>query len=32
MHLKIRYRDGVESLTTREEGEFDITNDGCIKG
>ena len=29
IHLKIR-RDGVESLTTLEEGEFKVIIDGCI--
>ena len=29
-HLKIRRRDGVESLTTLEEGEFKVPIDGCI--
>ena len=28
MHLKIRCRDGVESLTTLEEGEFKVPIDG----
>ena len=32
MHLKIRRRDGVESLTILEEGEFKLAIDGCIKG
>ena len=31
IHLKIRRRDGVESLTTLEEGEFKMPIDGCIK-
>ena len=31
INLKIRRRDGVESLTTLEEGEFKVPNDGCIK-
>ena len=31
MHLKIRRRDGVESLTTLEEGAFKVPIDGCIK-
>ena len=31
IHLKIRRRDGVESLTTLEEGEFKVPIDGCIK-
>ena len=30
IHLKIRRRDGVESLTTLEEGEFKLAIDGCI--
>ena len=30
-HLKIRRRDGVESLTTLKEGEFKVPIDGCIK-
>ena len=30
MHLKIRRRNGVESLTTLEEGEFKLAIDGCI--
>ena len=30
MHLRIRHRDGVESLTTLEEGEFKVPIDGCI--
>ena len=30
IHLKIRRRDGVESLTTLEEGEFKVPIDGCI--
>ena len=30
MHLKIRRRDGVESLTILEEGEFKLAIDGCI--
>ena len=30
MHLKIRRRDGVESLTTLEEGEFKVPINGCI--
>ena len=30
IHLKIRRRDGVESLTTLEEGEFKVFIDGCI--
>ena len=32
IHLKIRRRDGVESLTNLEEGEFKVPIDGCIKG
>ena len=32
MYLKIRRRDGVESLATLEEGEFKVPIDGCIKG
>ena len=31
IYLKIRRRDGVESLTTLEEGEFKVPIDGCIK-
>ena len=30
IYLKIRLRDGVESLTTLEEGEFKVHIDGCI--
>ena len=30
-HLKIRRRDGVESLTVLEEGEFKVPIDGCIR-
>ena len=30
IHLKIRRRDGVKSLTTLEEGEFKVPIDGCI--
>ena len=30
MHLKIRRRNGAESLTTLEEGEFKVRIDGCI--
>ena len=30
IYLKIRLRDGVESLTTLEEGEFKVSIDGCI--
>ena len=29
IHLKIRRRDGIESLTTLEEGEFKVPIDGC---
>ena len=29
IHLKIRRRDGVESLTTLEEGESKVPTDGC---
>ena len=29
-HPKIRRWDGVESLTTLEEGEFKVPIDGCI--
>ena len=29
--LKIRRRNGVESLTSLEEGEFKLANDGFIK-
>ena len=32
LHLKIRRRDGVESLTILEEGEFRLPIDGCING
>ena len=32
IHLKIRRRNGVESLTTLEEGEFKLAIDSCIKG
>ena len=32
LHLKIRRRNGVESLTTLEEGEFKFAIDGCING
>ena len=28
--LKIQHQDGVESLTTLEEGEFKVPIDGCI--
>ena len=31
LHLRIRRRNGVESLTTLEEGEFKFAIDGCIK-
>ena len=31
IHIKIRRRDGVESLTTLEEGEFKVPIDGCIR-
>ena len=30
IYVKIRRRDGVESLTTLEEGEFKVPIDGCI--
>ena len=30
-HLKIQRRDGVESLTTLEEGESKVPIDDCIK-
>ena len=30
-HLKIQRRDGVESLTILEEGEFMVPIDGCIR-
>ena len=30
LHFKIRRRNGVESLTTLEEGEFKFAIDGCI--
>ena len=30
IYLKIRRRDGVESLTTLEEGEFKVPIDGCM--
>ena len=30
IHLKIRRRNDVESLTTLEEGEFKLAIDGCI--
>ena len=32
LHLKIRRQNGVESLTTLEEGEFKFAIDGCING
>ena len=31
IHHKIQRRDGVESLTILEEGEFNVPVDGCIK-
>ena len=31
IHLKIRRRDGVESLMTLEEGEIKVPIDGCIR-
>ena len=31
LHLKIRRLNGVESLTTLEEGEFKFAIDGCIR-
>ena len=31
IRLKIRRRDGDESLTTLEEGEFKVPIDGCIR-
>ena len=31
LHLKIRRRNGVESLTTLEKGEFKFAIDCCIK-
>ena len=31
IYLKIRRIDGVESLTTLEEGEFNVPIDDCIK-
>ena len=31
IHLKIRRRDGVESLTTLEKGEFKVPIDGRIR-
>ena len=30
LNLKIRRRDGVESLTTLKEGDFKVPIDGCI--
>ena len=30
-YLKIRRREGVESLTILEEGEFKVPIDGCIR-
>ena len=30
IHLKLRRRDGVEPLTTIEEGEFKVPINGCI--
>ena len=30
IHLKIRRHDGVEYLTTPEEGKFKVPIDGCI--
>ena len=30
LHLKIRRREGVESLITLKEGEFEVRIDGCI--
>ena len=30
IYLKIRRRDGVESFTILEEGEFKVPIDGCI--
>ena len=32
IHIEIRRRDDVESLTILEEGEFKIPIDGCING
>ena len=32
IYLKIRRRDGVESLMTLEEGELKVPIDGCIRG
>ena len=31
IYLKIRRRDGIESLTILEEGKFKVPIDGCIK-
>ena len=31
IHLKIRRRDGIESSTTLEEGEFKMPIDDCIR-
>ena len=31
IHLEIRRRNSVESLTTLEEGEFKFAIDGCIR-
>ena len=31
IYLKIQCRDGIESLTILEEGEFKVPIDGCIK-
>ena len=31
IYLKIRRRDGIESLMILEEGEFKVPIDGCIK-
>ena len=31
IYLKIRRRDGIESLTILEEGEFKVPIEGCIK-
>ena len=31
LYLKIRRRDGVESMTTLEEGEFKVPIDSCIR-
>ena len=30
LYVKIRRRDGVESMTTLEEGEFKVPIDSCI--